>query len=64
MGFIPSIISSMGTAKWKGTEEEREAMEAVWIQVKATCEKLKEETNAKGEDIRKMLKEMIDRCYS
>ena len=36
----------------------------VWMQVKGACEKLKEETNAKDEHIRKMLKEMADRYYS
>ena len=34
------------------------------MQVKGACEKLKEETNAKDEHIRKMLKEMADRYYS
>ena len=43
---------------------EREVMEAVWMQVKGACEKLKEETNAQNEHIRKMLKEMADRYYS
>tara|TARA_B100000700_G_C14795408_1_gene737978 strand:- start:452 stop:616 length:165 start_codon:yes stop_codon:yes gene_type:complete len=54
----------MRTPKWNPTEYEREVMEAVWIQVKGACEKLKEETNAKDEHIRKMLKEMADRYYS
>ena len=35
----------MESSKWKPIEEEREAMESVWIQVKDACEKLKEETN-------------------
>ncbi len=39
-------------------------MEAVWMQVKGACEKLKKETNAKDAHIRKMLKEMADRYYS
>ena len=39
-------------------------MESVWMQVKGACEKLKEETNAQDEHIRKMLKEMADRYYS
>ncbi len=34
------------------------------MQVKHVCEKLKEETNAQNEYIRKMLKEMADRYYS
>ena len=54
----------METPKWKPSEEEREVMEAVWMQVKGACEKLKEETNAQDEHIRKMLQEMADRYYS
>ncbi len=54
----------MESSKWKPTEEEREVMEAVWMQVKGACEKLKEETNTKDEHIKKMLKEMADRYYS
>ena len=54
----------MESSKWKPTEEEREVMEAVWMQVKGACEKLKEETKAKDEHIRKMLKEMADLYYS
>ncbi len=38
-------------------------MEAVWIQVKAACEKLIEEANVQNGHIRKMLQEMIDRYY-
>ena len=53
----------METPKWKPTEEEREVMEGVWMQIKGACEKLKEETNAQNEHIRKMLKEMSDRYY-
>ena len=63
MLLITSIISYMETPKWKPTEEERQVMEAVWMQVKGACEKLKEETNAQDEHIRKMLKEMADRYY-
>ena len=54
----------MKSSTWKPTKEEREVMEAVWMQVKGACEKLKEETNAKDEHIRKMLIEMADRYYS
>ena len=54
----------MKSSTWKPTKEEREVMEAVWMQVKGACEKLKEETNAQNENIRKMLKEMADRYYS
>ena len=32
-----------------------------WMQVKGACEKSKEETNAKDDHIRKILKEMADR---
>ena len=62
--LISFIISCMELSKWKPTEEEREVMEAVWMQVKGACEKLKEETNAHNEHIRRMLKEMADRYYS
>ena len=54
----------MESSKWKPTEEEREVMEVVWMQVKGACEKLKEETYAKDEYIRKMLKEMAYCYYS
>ena len=54
----------METPQWKPSEEEREVMEAVWMQVKGACEKLKEETNAQNFHIRKMLQEMADRYYS
>ena len=54
----------METSKWKPSEEERAIMEAVWMQVKSACEKLKGETNAQDEHIRKMLQEMADRYYS
>ena len=62
--LVTSIIAYMEIPKWKPSEEEREVMEAVWMQVKGACEKLKEETNAQDEHIRKMLKEMADRYYS
>ena len=54
----------MEASKWKPTEEERKVMRAVWMQVKATCEKSKEDTNANDEHIRKMFKEMANRYYS
>ena len=53
----------MKASKWNPSEEEREVMEAVWMKAKGGCEKLKEETNAKDEYIRKMLQEMADRYY-
>ena len=61
---MASIIFYMETSKWKPSEEEREVMEAVWMQIKGACEKLKEETKAQDEHIRKMLKEMAERYYS
>ena len=61
---ISFFISDMESSKWKPTEEEREGMQAVWMQVKRACEKLKEQTNAQNEHIRKMLKEMADSYYS
>ena len=54
----------MKSSKWNPSEKEREIMEAVWMQVKGACEKLKEETSAQNQHIRKMLKEMADRYYS
>ena len=48
---------------WNPTEEELEIMEAVWMQVKGACEKLKEETNAKDEQVAKILREMADLYY-
>ncbi|KGG14184.1 MULTISPECIES: hypothetical protein [Prochlorococcus] len=53
----------METSKWKPSEKEREVMEVVWMQVKGACEKLKEETNAGDEHVRKMLEEMASRYY-
>ena len=58
------MISYMETPKWKPSEEEREVMEAVWMQVKGSCKKLKEETNAQDDNIRKMLQEMAYRYYA
>ena len=53
----------METTNWNPSEEEREVMEAVWMQVKYACEKLKEDTHAQDEHIRKMLQEMAERYY-
>ncbi len=64
MELIASIISYMEKPLWKTSEGEREVMEAVWMQVKSACEKLKEETNAQDKHLKKMLKEMTDRYYS
>jgi len=38
-------------------------MESVWMQLKGSCERMKEETNAKDEHIRKMLQEIADYFY-
>ena len=57
-------MSCMESSMWKPIEEKREVMKEVWMQVKGACEKLKEETNAKDEHIRRMLKEMADCYYS
>ncbi len=54
----------MKTPEWNPTQEEKEAMESVWIQVKGACEKLKEETKASNKHIKKMLLEMATRYYS
>ena len=59
--MITPIISYMETFNWKSTVEEREVMESVRLQVKEACEKLKEETNAQNEHIRKKPQEMSDR---
>ena len=53
----------METPKWKPTAKGREVMEATWMLIKGTCEKLKEATNAQNEHIRKMLQEMSYRYY-
>tara|TARA_B100000945_G_C20230766_1_gene525182 strand:+ start:507 stop:671 length:165 start_codon:yes stop_codon:yes gene_type:complete len=53
----------MEISKWTPSEEEREVMEGVWMQIKGACEKLKEETNAQNEHIRKMLQEMSNRYF-
>ena len=63
MPLITSIINYMETSQWKPSEEEREVMEAVWMQVKGACEKLKEETNVQDEHMIKMLQEMSDLYY-
>ena len=60
---LASIISYLETSKWKPSGEEREVMEAVLMQFKGACEKLKEERNVQNEHIRKMLKELSDRYY-
>ena len=62
--FLFLLSLYMEKTQWKPTSEDREVMEAVWIQIKGACEKLKEETNAKNEHIRNMLQEMADLYYS
>ncbi len=54
----------MSSEKWVPSEEEKEVMQAVWMQVMGACKKLKEETRATDEHIRKMLQEMSDRHFS
>ena len=49
---------------WKPTENKRELMKSIWIQIKGACERLKEETNATDMHVKKMLLEMADRYYS
>ena len=58
------LLLPMSSGKWVPSEEEKEVMQAVWMQVMGACKKLKEETKATDEHIRKMLKEMVDRYYS
>ena len=44
--------------------EEREVMEAVWMQFKGSCEKRKEETKAQNEHIcKKLIKSVIEIIY-
>ena len=57
-------FSYMKTIQLKPLKEVLEVMEGVWMQIKNACEKLKEETNAQDQHIRKMLQEMADRYYS
>ena len=52
------------TEKWIPSNDESEIMEAVWMQVKCACEKLKEETNETEVHIAEMLQEMADLYYS
>ena len=42
------------------TNEEREIMDVVWIQVKDACEEPKEETTTTAVHVAKMLQEMAD----
>ena len=63
-GSTSFIIYCMESFKCKPTEEERDVIEAVWIQYKGACEKLKEGPNIKGEYIWKLLKEMAHRYFS
>ena len=60
MGGISSIISYMEKRQWKPTEEEREVMEAVWMQVKGACEEI---TTKASQHSRKIIKVMGDRYY-
>ena len=53
----------MESSQWKPTEEEREVMESAWMQVKGSCEKLKEEKKLK-QTHENMLKGIADRYYS
>jgi len=49
----------MSSEKWVPSEEEKEVMQAVWMQVMGACKKLKEKTRATDEHIRKMLVKML-----
>ncbi len=53
----------MEKSRWKPSEEKREVMEVVWMQIKGAWEKLKVETTTQNEYIRKIPQEMSDRCY-
>jgi len=58
------LLLPMSSEKWVPSEEEKEVMQAVWMQVMGACKKLKEETRATDEHIRKMLQEMSDHHFS
>ena len=44
--------------EWHPTNEELEVIDSAWIQVKAACEKIKEQTTANEKYISKMLNEI------
>ncbi len=54
----------MKSTIWKAKREELESFEEALVQVEVTCEKLKKETDAQNENIRKMLQEISDQYYS
>ena len=54
----------MKKTNWKPKNEELESLECAWVNIKDSCEKLKQETNAQNTDIRKILQEISDRYYS
>ena len=58
------LLLPMSSEKWVPSEEEKEVMQAVWMQVMGACKKLKEETRATNEHVKKMLIEMSERHFS
>ena len=46
--------------EWHPTNEVLEVIESAWMQVKITCEKIKEQTTATEKYISKMLNEIAD----
>ena len=46
--------------EWHPTNEELEVIDSAWIQIKAACEKIKEQTSATERYISKMLNEIAD----
>ena len=46
--------------EWHPTNEELEVIDSAWMQIKVTCEKIKEQTNATEKYISKMLNEIAD----
>ncbi len=49
---------------WKPTENKRELMKSIWIQIKGACEKLKEETRDSDNQIKKILFDVAHRYSS
>ena len=54
----------MESLKWQPSEQEREAIEADWLQVQGACEKLNEGTNDQDEYIRKIFFAIVNRYCS
>ena len=49
--------------EWHPTNKELEVIDSAWIQVKAACEKIKEQTTATEKYISKMLNEIANHYH-